>query len=125
MELTNINYVDRAEEVILKLKEEGKGRIRLTTSQIRNILTITSTIYDNAKRKKGPLDEEELMSVQLLRTKFVYESGRDKNVEQFIQMADLINLIKSIGDSREKLILFCKYMEALVAYHRFEGGKDS
>lgn len=125
MELTNINYVDRAEEVILKLKEEGKGRIRLTTSQIRNILTITSTIYDNAKRKKGPLDEEELMSVQLLRTKFVYESGRDRNVEQFIQMADLINLIKSIGDSREKLILFCKYMEALVAYHRFEGGKDS
>ena len=125
MELTNINYVDRAEEVILKLKEEGKGRIRLTTSQIRNILTITSTIYDNAKRKKGPLDEEELMSVQLLRTKFVYESGRDRNVEQFIQIADLINLIKSIGDSREKLILFCKYMEALVAYHRFEGGKDS
>lgn len=125
MELTNINYVDRAEEVILKLKEEGKGRIRLTTSQIRNILTITSTIYDNAKRKKGPLDEEELMSVQLLRTKFVYESGRDKNVEQFLQMADLINLIKSVGDSREKLILFCKYMEALVAYHRFEGGKDS
>lgn len=125
MELTNINYVDRAEEVILKLKEEGKGRIRLTTSQIRNILTITSTIYDNAKRKKGPLDEEELMSVQLLRTKFVYESGRDKNVEQFIQIADLINLIKSVGDSREKLILFCKYMEALVAYHRFEGGKDS
>lgn len=125
MELTNTNYVDRAEEVILKLKESGGGRIRLTTSQIRNILTITSTIYDNAKRKKGPLDEEELMSVQLLRTKFVYESGRDRNVEQFIQMADLINLIKSIGDSREKLILFCKYMEALVAYHRFEGGKDS
>ncbi len=125
MELTNTNYVDRAEEVILKLKESGGGRIRLTTSQIRNILTITSTIYDNAKRKKGPLDEEELMSVQLLRTKFVYESGRDKNVEQFIQMADLINLIKSVGDSREKLILFCKYMEALVAYHRFEGGKDS
>lgn len=125
MEITNTNYVDRAEEVILKLKESGGGRIRLTTSQIRNILTITSTIYDNAKRKKGPLDEEELMSVQLLRTKFVYESGRDKNVEQFLQMADLINLIKSIGDSREKLILFCKYMEALVAYHRFEGGKDS
>ena len=125
MELTNTNYVDKAEEVILKLKESGGGRIRLTTSQIRNILTITSTIYDNAKRKKGPLDEEELMSVQLLRTKFVYESGRDKNVEQFIQMADLINLIKSVGDSREKLILFCKYMEALVAYHRFEGGKDS
>ena len=125
MEITNTNYVDRAEEVILKLKESGGGRIRLTTSQIRNILTITSTIYDNAKRKKGPLDEEELMSVQLLRTKFVYESGRDKNVEQFIQIADLINLIKSVGDSREKLILFCKYMEALVAYHRFEGGKDS
>lgn len=125
MELTNTNYVDKAEEVILKLKETGGGRIRLTTSQIRNILTITSTIYDNAKRKKGPLDEEELMSVQLLRTKFVYESGRDRNVEQFIQMADLINLIKSVGDSREKLILFCKYMEALVAYHRFEGGKDS
>lgn len=125
MEITNTNYVDRAEEVILKLKESGGGRIRLTTSQIRNILTITSTIYDNAKRKKGPLDQEELMSVQLLRTKFVYESGRDKNVEQFLQMADLINLIKSIGDSREKLILFCKYMEALVAYHRFEGGKDS
>ena len=125
MELTNINYVDRAEDVILKLKEEGRGRIRLTTSQIRNILTITSTIYDNAKRRKGPLDEEELMSVQLLRTKFVYESGRDKNVEQFLQIADLINLIKSVGDSREKLILFCKYMEALVAYHRFEGGKDS
>ena len=32
--------------------------------------------------------------------------------------------IKGIGNSRAEFIRFARYMEALVAYHRFFGGKD-
>lgn len=131
MELTKTNYVDQAENVIKNLKKDFKGNIILTTSKIRNILTTTATIYDNVKRSKGNLSTDEISDVQNLRMKLVYEYGRDEvgkrenGVRDFIDKSELIEEIKKIGDDREKLIIYCKYVEALVAYHRYFGGKDN
>lgn len=130
MELTKTNYVDQAENVIKNLKKDFKGNIILTTSKIRNILTTTSTIYDNVKRNQGKLSMDEVSDVQNLRLKLVYEYGRDEDgkrengVKDFINKSNLIEEIKKIGDDREKLIIYCKYVEALVAYHRYFGGRD-
>jgi len=37
----------------------------------------------------------------------------------------LLDLLNHMGDSRENFIKFARYMEALVAYHRFHGGRDN
>ena len=71
------------------------------------------------------MTEDEIADVQFLRMKLVYEYGRGENgVRDFIDCANLIPEIKQIQDDRDKLIIFCKYLEALVAYHRFAGGND-
>lgn len=125
MELTKTNYVDQAEKVINTLKRNKGNNIILTTSKIRNILTTSATIYDKVRKKQGSLSENEIADVQLLRMKLVYEHGRDESgVRDFIDKSQLIEEIKKIGDDREKLIIYCKYVEALVAYHRYFGGKD-
>ena len=33
--------------------------------------------------------------------------------------------LKAIGDSREKAIHYIHYLEAIVAYHRFFGGREN
>ena len=35
----------------------------------------------------------------------------------------MLDLIDKIGDSREKCLLFCRYMESLVAFHKLYGDK--
>lgn len=125
MELTKTNYVDQAENVIARLVRNKKNKLVLTTSKIRNILTTSATIYDKVRRKQGSLTEVEKADIQNLRMKLVYEYGRNEaGVQDFIDKSQLIEEIKKIGDNREKLIIYCKYIEALVAYHRYFGGQD-
>ena len=33
-------------------------------------------------------------------------------------------MLKKIKNDKSEFLLFCRYIEALVAYHRFQGGKD-
>jgi CRISPR-associated protein Csm2 len=58
----------------------------------------------------------------------VYQVGKDdsheKAVKEFVEYADLINKINNIGRDIKKYEEFSKYIEALVAYHKFYGGKD-
>ena len=66
--------------------------------------------------------------VQYLKMRIAYEAGRDDNgrvhpVKDFVMAAKLMQYIDEIK-SRQDLILYCNYMEALVAYHRFYGGHD-
>ena len=67
-----------------------------------------------------------------LRVQFVYQSGRNSvkvNRQTFFPVKDLVEkgqileALKEIKD-RETLQRFCRYMEALVAYFKFYGGKD-
>ena len=37
---------------------------------------------------------------------------------------DVIEYLKDIGSSREKFIKYARYVEALVAYHRYFGGDN-
>lgn len=120
--LTKENFVDQAEEVMENLHQKNT---RLTTSKIRNLLSMVSELYNDIRREQAEkLDENWVGRIQYVRMHFAYESGRDTDVKEFIREADLMRIMKDIGASREKLILFCHYMEALVAYHRFYGGKD-
>lgn len=116
------DYVDSAETVMRALTQENN---RLTTSKIRNLLSLVSDIYNVEKlRTEKELLPESVAKVNMMRVRTAYEAGRDNTVKAFVEKAKLLQYLKGIGTSREALINFAHYMEALVAYHRFFGGKD-
>ena len=122
-EINKKNYVDEAERVIIGLKQADRsGRLTLTTSKIRNILSMVSELYTDAQHsREEKLNEDMVSRVQYLKMRIAYEAGRDGSVKAFVDAASLLNYVGDIGNSRQNLILFCNYMEALVAYHRFCG----
>lgn len=128
MELNKTNYVEQAEKVIksmIRKDKKGKDIIYLTTSKIRNLLSMISQIYNMVSHETGEKINEDLQSqVQYFKMRFAYEAGREPTVKEFQEKAEIFSNIDKIGDSREKLICFCHYMEALVAYHKFYGGRD-
>lgn len=125
MKINALNYVDVAERVILALKEENNDRLALTTSKIRGLLSMTASIYTDVQRNRSETLSEELQSrVQYLRMRVAYEAGRDTEVKKFVIKAELLEQLSSIRADKERLLLFCRYMEALVAYHRYHGGND-
>ena len=125
IELTDENYVSQAEAVIKRLIDEnGKNKI-LTTSKIRKLLAMISDMYTKAKRlKSNTLNSDLLTKIQYFKMHTVYEAGRESSVKKFVEEAQITNQIDKIKTDREKLILFCHYMEALVAYRKFLGGRD-
>ena len=125
--LTQTNYVDLAEKVIVKdLERDKRGNFRLTNSKIRNLLSLVNNLYTDVARTGGSdekLSETIEGKIQYIRLRFVYEAGHEKSVKDFVEKADIIKHLQRI-ETRSDLLLFCRYMEALVAYHKFNGGRD-
>ncbi len=129
--LNEKTYVDQAESVLDKLtqKFEKNGKWItpqiVTTSKIRNILSMAADIYDNVLQNKDDYLSEEIVSrIEYLRVRIIYECGREPKVKEFVNAADLLDYIKMIGNDKKKYVLFYHYLEALVAFHKFKGGKD-
>ena len=130
MKLTEDNYVDQAEAVIRDLKDRrdrnGRPIPMLTTSKIRNILSMTVDLYtDILAERQEKLTEDEISRINYLKLRLVYECGRDRDVRNFAERAELLSLIEAARSSRQAYLLFSRYMEALVAYHRFYGGREN
>ena len=125
-------YVDQAESVLDKLtqKIEKNGKWItpqiVTTSKIRNILSMAADIYDNVlQNKEDQLTDEIVSRIVYLRVRMIYECGREPKVKDFVNAAQLLEYIKMIGDDKKRYVLFYHYLEALVAFHKFKGGKDN
>ena len=132
MTISKENYVETAEKVVKSLDKDnrrGEEVFRLTTSKIRGLLSMVSEIYNEAMRTAGDkLDADLIERVKYLKMRFAYEAGRDKDrnkpVKDLVDKAGIFDIIDGIGDSKEKCIIFCRYMESIVAYHKYYGGKD-
>ncbi|MDR1862020.1 MAG: type III-A CRISPR-associated protein Csm2 [Candidatus Ancillula sp.] len=136
---TEEKYVDHAQEVVdgntLRSKDGGQVRAKifggLTTTQIRNLLSLTAGLYDKVQQLPGenPVLNDELKSdIAYLRIQFVYNAGRDGSpnrtgVKDFVNEAQILEALKLVKD-KKTLVRFCRYMESLVAYFKFNGGKD-
>ena len=119
------DYVELAEQVMRSLVDERSGKIAISTSKIRTLLSMVSEIYneENLRREKE-LHPDSVSRLMLVRMRMVYEYGRNEpGVQLFMRKAKLLEYLKGI-DSREGLICFSHYMEALVAYHRYLGGSE-
>jgi len=139
--ITEENYLDHAEKVIKDLKAENA---MITTSQIRNILSNISDIYNVVQRTKhsGDLPSEVRSKIRELTMHCYYAAGREEKVKKFFLRSSLFMNLKGILEAsseankeipetlrkvgeKERFLLLHKYMESLVAFHRFYGGKDS
>lgn len=134
MRIHDNDYVDKAENAIKSLVEESKknnrGKVSIvTTSKIRNILAMTADIYNQVLANSSEkLSNEIYGRIQYLRVRMLYECGRDdsrdEKVKKFVERTQLLEILKEIGTSKSNYILFNKYMEALVAFHKYYGGKE-
>lgn len=123
-----IDYTKTAENVIKTLIiKYGKDNI-LTTSKIRNILAMTADIYndvnDPSEIKGGILSENIQAKIRYLKIRFIYESGREIDVKNFVEESCIVDIINSIGDKKANYIRFSRYMEALVAYRKYLVSRD-
>jgi len=96
-------------EELARAYVQGKEGERLSTSQIRGILTEI--------QKMKEFDPSQL---QLLRPKLAYAAGRHKGkVKEFRDLLEA--LIKKTN--KDNFANFKNFIEAIVAYHKYHGGK--
>ena len=129
MKINRQNYVDEAEKAIngmVKTDKWGNRSIPLTTSKIRNLLSMTAELKTDAQHSRESALSTDMQSrVQYLKMRIAYEAGRERNVKDFVDRTELLAYVSEIGQDREKLLLFCSYMEALTAYHKYYGGREN
>ncbi len=143
------DYVDAAEKLIKELKSEKENILKeskrlkkwepipeilfdtVTTSKLRTLLTLINDIHNKielTQNSESKLTDSLQAQLKYLLIRVVYEAGREddkgKSMKGFIEKANLIPYIRGIQDDRDKFIRFFRYMEALVAFHRYYGGKD-
>lgn len=120
-DVTKTNFSDKAEEVI---RSYG-GSAKVTTSQIRPMLSRINELVQNSRKNSGILTDEEISGLQYLKTTIVYSSGREISTKDFVVKANLLEFVNRILESknRDDLELFGKYFESLVAFHKYLGGE--
>ena len=127
----------KAEEVIQGLvykDNRGRDKIDLTTGQIRKVLTAINaltnkiTVYAAQNENVEELSENLAAEVRYLKVKIAYRVGRDKArgnpVNNFVDRAELFKRIDAVGTNIRRYEEFARFVEALVAYHKFYGGRD-
>jgi CRISPR-associated protein Csm2 len=117
----------KAENCIKSLNKDYYGKPALSTSQIRKFLAGVNGLRNQVQVLKATgeitnkLTDEVVMEIDYLKIRLKYQS-KEKNVRDFVDKSQMFQLIDQIGDSYKKFDQFCMYVEALVAYHKFEGG---
>lgn len=113
------NYLEQAEE----LMRERYSLI--STSKIRRLYSLATEIYNNEKlRTEENLLPESSSAVAMMRVSIAYEAGRDSKVKDFVKETKLLEYLKGLNNKRENFMKFTQYMEALVAFHKFFGGRE-
>ena len=114
------DYVDFAENL---MRTNSRS---ITTSKLRNILSLLMDAYNIETLRIGDsIAQDSAVKLQMARIRLAYECGRDFKTKQFVEAANLLPWLKEIGNSRDKLLHYVHYLEALVAYHRFFGGREN
>lgn len=130
--ITTTNFGDIAEAKIKDLKDRpfknDRGREeKITTSKIRGILELVNKIYNQViNSKEALLPDDVLSDIAYIKVKIAYESGREAVVKDFVERTDLMTVITDVmvEETRTSFLLFARYVESLVAYFKFYGGRD-
>ena len=96
---------------------------KITTTQIRKLLTGVIKIANKLRLFEGELTEEIKKDIEKLRIQFIYQAGRHGEVKRFDDTAKISKKLKEI-QTKEEFEEFHRFIEGVVAYHRYYGGKD-
>lgn len=125
------DIAQEAENVILRLKKDGGGKLVITKSQIRKFLAavnaLTNKVDDYRARNPRAVELSPALAsaVKYLKVQLVYQAARNQtSVQPFVKQARLKERIDGIGTDLRAYEDFAHYVEALVAYHKFYGGED-
>jgi len=118
-----------AKKVVESLNTNKWGGIMLSTNQIRKFLAGINGIqnrilaYQGAGEIEGDkLPQDIVDEIQYVKIKLIYQSGREREVKSFMEKADIERIMDDIGSSKKKFQEFNRYIEAIVAYHKYKGG---
>jgi CRISPR-associated protein Csm2 len=104
--------VDYAEKAGMYMAKKG-----LTNSKIRSI-------YGEIKRIQMSEFEKEKSAFILLKPKVAYALGRDANNAGLKLFKEIFDLSSNDVTDQKSFRNFCHLMEAILAYHKANGGKD-
>lgn len=108
------------DDLVQAAEDLGKHLVdeRLNTTQIRKFLTQVNKLSADF-RKSRSFERERVV---LLKPKLAYAAGQHDAVRPLAAvLVDAIDRVVSDRDYER----FARFVEAVVAYHRFYGGKDS
>lgn len=126
------NKTDFADVTAFEINEvadkKGKEFYKIKTNQIRNFFSHFNTIKNDfkiLKIKKQPVESLDA-SLILIKPKLAYAKGRNPVVEPFQRLLfEVIDLVYSSKNKEKAYNNFFEFVEAIVAYHKYHGGKDN
>jgi CRISPR-associated protein Csm2 len=127
-----IKFTLKLGEFLAKSDKDGKYfRDALTTSQLRNFFGEMKRIQMKLKSSKEGNDGDLLRDMLMLRPKLAYAEARvlkDKRgskIKEFVKTADtLLEAVDNAEDKKKAFDNFVNIIEAIVAYHKANGGRD-
>lgn len=104
--------------------KNGNKRSLITTSQIRKFLSAVNCLENKISGCEEELPQDIVNEIKYLKVKLAYQVGRDgRNTGLRNLYKELEPLISKIGTSKNNYTKVSKYIEAIVAYHKFNGGE--
>ena len=112
-------FTDGADENLVSYAEKAGKEMadgKLTNSKIRSI-------FGEIKRIQMAGFNNEKPSFYLLRPKVAYAYGRDRDITGLKVFKDIFDDAYKYVKDEKSFLRFCDFMEAILAYHRANGGK--
>jgi len=125
--LDDTNFGELAEKRIIEYNKTPIQKI--SKSKIRGILELVNKIYNDVfYLVENPLDTNHLSDIAYLKVKFAYESAKEerdktKPIDEFVKQTRIMHLLDQIK-TKDEFLLYARYVESLIAYFKFHGGKD-
>ncbi|MCD5410909.1 MAG: type III-A CRISPR-associated protein Csm2 [Clostridiales bacterium] len=123
-----MNQQRRAEEMKPEDIVKKLGR-SITITQIRKLLTGINSIANKVKMfelaNDGDVMSKEIVSeIEHLRIRFLYQAGRQNPVKKLERFASIDKKLKNINGSIKKFKEFNRFIEEIVAYHKYHWGES-
>lgn len=122
-QITNLN-ADMANEFVKNKLMNTNGKMAITTSQIRKFLSAVNCLENKVSACDKELSQDVANEIKYLKVKLAYQVGRDNQKQGLRNFYNEIEpLISQIGTSKENFTKVARYIEAIVAYHKYNGGE--
>jgi len=114
------------EEYRKDLPKNKQGELAMISkSKIRGILELVNKIYNDVFYiAENELNTHQISDIAYLKVKLAYEYGREDSVAQFIKKTRIMDVVDQIK-TKDDFLLYARYVESLIAYFKFHGGRDN